>query len=83
MNTKIITIAYNLDNDGETKSITVSLAGYDSLNESLSATVFINADDLTGNETLDAITRKDIETLARTKTATYAKGVTGTNEAKG
>ena len=81
MDTKVTTISYNLDNTGVTQSITVVIAGYEN-KESLTATVIIIQTDLATGKTFDDLTRKEIESIARGKAATYAQGVTGTNEAQ-
>lgn len=81
MDTKVTTISYNLDQGGVTQSITVTIAGYEN-KESLTATVIIIQTDLSTGKTLDDLTRTEIESISRGKVATYAKGVTGTNEAQ-
>jgi hypothetical protein len=81
MDTKVTTISYNLDNTGVTQSITVVIAGYEN-KESLTATVIIIQTDLATDKTFDKLTRKEIESIARGKAATYVQGVTGTNEAQ-
>lgn len=71
MDTKINTISYNLDLNGNTTAITVSLAGYEATGESLNGTVIIAPDDLTDGATFDTLTRPQIEKLARAKAVTY------------
>jgi hypothetical protein len=80
METKVTTISYNLDDAGNAQSITVVISGYEN-KESLSATVIVVDTDLETGKTFDDLTRKEIESIARGKTATYAQGVNGTIEA--
>lgn len=80
METKVTTISYNLDNAGNVQAITVVIAGYEN-KESLSATVIVVDADLEAGKTFDDLTRKEIELIARSKTAIYAQGVNGTIEA--
>lgn len=76
METKVTTISYNLDDQGNAQSITVVIAGYKN-KESLSATVIVVDADLAEGKTFDDMTRKEIESIARGKTAAYAQGVAG------
>ena len=80
METKVTTISYNLDDQGNAQSITVVIAGYEN-KESLSATVIVVDSDLATGKTFDDLTRKEIESIARGKAAAYAQGVSGSTEA--
>lgn len=69
---KVTSIAYNLDQTSSaTTDVLVALQGYGATRESANLSVAITADDLTDGATLDDLSRKDIEVLARKKAAEY------------
>lgn len=63
---KLTNIQYNFNEDGATENITVSMQHNVSPNY-VSASVQLTANDLTDDQTLDDLTRKQISDLAHAK----------------
>lgn len=59
-------MAYSFDSEGNTDKISISLSSYE-MGESLNANVAITSDDLQENESLDDMTRKQVEEHAKQK----------------
>ena len=68
MNIKKTALTYNLDGDGNTSSITVSLSGNEGT-DYLNANMSVTVSDLTDGQAFDNLTMKDITTIARAKLA--------------
>lgn len=64
MSTKMTALSYTINDDGSTKAISVTLTGYEN-GESVNVVVILTA------ENLDDLTRKEIETQARSKASEY------------
>ncbi|MCP0886921.1 hypothetical protein LB941_06190 [Ligilactobacillus sp. WILCCON 0076] len=68
-------LAYSFGTDGTTSAVQVGLNGSEDSN-SVSATLQITASDLASGQTLDAMTKSDFETLAKSKLATLTAATT-------
>lgn len=70
MNIIVSGITYSFDNEGNTKSVAVSLTGSVSM-DNLNAYVHLEQADLTSDQTFDDLSKKQIVVLAKKKLATY------------
>lgn len=79
MDVKLTSISYNLDTSSNTTSIIVAMQGFDG-RESINTSVSLVSDDVTEGQTLDDLGRKELEAIARTKTAGYITTVPETKQ---
>lgn len=70
MNIIVSGITYSFDNEGNTKSVAVSLTGSVSM-DNLNAYVHLEQADLASGQTFDDLSKKQIVVLAKKKLATY------------
>lgn len=70
MNIIVSGITYSFDNDGNTKSVAVSLTGSVSM-DNLNAYVHLEQADLESEQTFDDLSKKQIVGLAKKKLSTY------------
>lgn len=71
MKINLSNLNYKFNAEGTTESITVGLNGYDETN-TLTSTLAIVASDVS-DKTLDDLTRKELETIAKKKLAELTK----------
>lgn len=71
MKINLSNLNYKFNAEGTTESITVGLNGYDETN-TLTSTLAIIASDVS-DKTLDDLTRKELETIAKKKLAELTK----------
>lgn len=71
MKINLSNLNYKFNAEGTTESITVGLNGYDETN-TLTSTLAIIASDVS-DKTLDDLTRKELETIAKNKLAELTK----------
>lgn len=81
MDINITKISYDLASDGTATDILVELGGNNSDGQYVSARLIIKTTDLTTGKTLDALTKADIVTIARTKLVTEVTPVATTTTA--
>lgn len=70
MNIIVSGITYSFDNEGNTKSVAVSLTGSVAM-DNLSAYVHLEQADLESEQTFDDLSKKQIVALAKKKLAAY------------
>lgn len=78
MDINVTKISYDLASDGTAIDILVEVGGNDTNGQYISARLIIKTTDLAEGKTLDALTKADIVTIARTKLVTVATTATTT-----
>lgn len=71
MKINVTSLNYKFNTEGTTEAVTVGLNGYDNEN-TLSTTLTISDSDVS-DKTLDDVTRKELETIAKKKLAELTK----------